>query len=140
MPNLIGKSTAPSISIPPPASYTVSRLGQRGASAASAERIRTLSEAALRPPSMWVTKHSLDEVAGAVLVDDRVSPLQPRCPRARCKECDSPLSYLLTGRVLLGHGVVRLVGEAYCQYCSGHPTAPSYGAPIDSAEIVRITL
>ena len=88
---------------------------------------------------MWVTKQSLYEVADIVLADGPM-PSDVRGHRIRCKECESPLSYLFTGRTLRGSEDVRLVGEAYCQYCMGKPTVPSYGTPIDLADIVKIAL
>jgi len=88
---------------------------------------------------MWVTKHSLYEVAGIVLAEGLMAS-NVRGRRIRCKECESPLSYRFTGRALRGSEDVRLVGEVYCQYCMGEPSGPSYGTPIDPADIVKIAL
>jgi hypothetical protein len=89
---------------------------------------------------MWVTKRSLREVAGIVVVDDRLPTTGPGWPRVRCRQCGAPVSYLVTGRVLRGREDVRLVGDAYCQFCTGPPAEPPYGVPIDPGEIVRIRL
>jgi len=89
---------------------------------------------------MWVTKRSLYVVADLMVVDDRVPPSGSRRSRPRCKQCDSPLSYLVAERVIRGREDLRLVAEAYCKYCTGPPTLVNESTPIDSADLVRIRL